>query len=739
MLTLGLLLGHAAPARALTEEEVNKTTERLQTYLYSLQQPDGSWEPTKDAQVGGLTALVTLALLVSGDSPQNPKIAKAIDYMAHIEAGTPLLPGASDQGSLAPKQVTLAKMRGEGTYALGVRCHVWGQLPPEYLSLLEQDGQHLLQFNLNKGDGSFHYGRANGSWDNSTTQYGVMGVWEAAKRGMKVPNEFWDDVAKHYMSCQNPDGGWQYSGTGGNSTYAMTTSGLTGMFIVRQERFGSKTPNIPESVSKSIQRGLDWLDKNYLANPNWYFMYGVERVGLASGRKYFNNQDWYLSGAQLIVSGNVSGPADASFALLFLSRGKQPVWVSKLQLPNQPWEINPHDMQYLSRLISNFRESEQLWQVVPFSSPPEEWLNTPVLYVASDKALDLDTEQKAKIKRYLDLGGMLLATPNRASPEFRNSVLALAKDLYPDLPVKPLPRTDPLFNALYRFDRIPEQVMGVSNGARNLILITGKDWSTEFQGIGFFGNEKTLTQDASVLRMAVNLWTHATDKGTRNLRLVNAAAYSPLTRASGTAVTIGRAFVGKGRVVEPSAWDAGGNAVYRQTGLNVTSLDVDLASIGDSPLPLIQLTGVDPAPLSDAETQAIKTYVGKGGTLLVETVGGIGEFSRQVEEALTKAFDKRPEPMYMMHDPIVTGAGLQGGTDISRVAYRRTLVLTGFGTTPRLSAIYDGKRPTVIFSHEDLTLGLMNFRQTGVRGYSPDAAQRVMGNILLSVYRNARY
>lgn len=623
-------------------------------------------------------------------------------------------------------------MRGDGTYALGIRCHVWAQLPPEYLNLLKQDAQHLLVFNHNAGAGNFHYAKANGSWDNSTTQYGVLGVWEASKRGANIPRDFWVAVAKHFMGCQNPDGGWQYSGTGGGSTHSMTAAGLTGMFIIRQELFGGKNPSIPANVAASIDRGIAWLDKNYTANNNWYYMYGVERVGLASGRKYFNGVDWYQSGAQLIVSQQITDPVNAAFALLFLSRGRQPVWVSKLQLPRQAWEINPHDLQYISRLIGNTFENEQHWQIVPLNSPPEEWLNTPILFVASDKALDLTDDEKARIKRYIDLGGMVVATPNGGSPAFRQSVVDLAKQLYPDLPMQTLPPDHPMLNITFKTRGAANFVRSVSNGARDLILLSSHDWSAEFQGLGLTAEENMFSDGSEILRLSGNLWTLATDRNTRERRLASASEYDPVVRAGGRPLTIGMATVGNTPPVEPATWDACANAIYKQTGLNVSMQPIALVDAAGSTLPLIHLTGTDAREPSEEELKAIQAYADNGGTLLIETVGGKGEFSRSMEARLLK-MGQESTPMVLRSDRILTGVGITGGVDARRAVYRRAMVLTGYGHRPRFMAIYNGQRPAIIFSHEDLSLGLMNYQGAGVMGYTPETSRKLMSNLLLSV------
>src|SRR3954464_14924625 len=87
--------GAQGAARAATPAEVDAAIAKGKQFLYSLQRPEGRWEP--DAQRkgnshhehpkmqgsawGGFTALATYALLASGENPQDPRLAKAIEFL----------------------------------------------------------------------------------------------------------------------------------------------------------------------------------------------------------------------------------------------------------------------------------------------------------------------------------------------------------------------------------------------------------------------------------------------------------------------------------------------------------------------------------------------------------------------------------------------------------------------------------------------------------------------------------
>src|SRR4051812_42278780 len=91
----------AASARAATPEQVEKAIRKGVEHLYQIQSGD-NWDndwKQENGNTGGRTALVAYALLAAGESPQNPKLKSAIDF--------------------------LLKQEPKGVYTLGIRCNVW--------------------------------------------------------------------------------------------------------------------------------------------------------------------------------------------------------------------------------------------------------------------------------------------------------------------------------------------------------------------------------------------------------------------------------------------------------------------------------------------------------------------------------------------------------------------------------------------------------------------------------------
>ncbi len=732
----------------VSQEDVLHHIEELKSLLFDRQDRyTGNWEfrsrpggIRRDIiQAGGETALATQALLVSGESSQNPRLVQSLKYLQELDI--------------------------IGTYAMSMRAHVWAQLPNEYKPLLERDASWLLNAAINDPHGLFDYqaARTSAFIDNSVVQYGVLGLWEASKRGLKIPRRHWEQWAEYFLRTQQPNGSWvataaankAIGGAGSGNIFdtqgigAMTTAGLTTLLIAQQELFRDREYPEPK-ITSAIQKGMDWLDRHFdiesgRSGYNHYYLYGVEQVALASGVRYLNGLDWYQAGADQIIHDKrlrqgveEYDSLKLSFALMFLSRGQFPVWINKLQVPGIAWNNHPNDLHFLSLYLSRQREEELNWQTIGINeADPSQWLVSPVTYLASDAAVTLTPKQEAAIKQYLQMGGLLVTSPDRNSRDFSKSIRALAEKLYPDYEMRPLEEDHPLFGTwhiLEKNERLP--VYGVSNGVRELILLIDSDWGYTLQA------DSASRRDIA-LKLAANLFSYASGKGVLNNRLV-APFDRRVDRPTTRTVKVGRARYNGNWLPEAEAWPIQANYIFNRTGIDVEPTPasgegvLELKDIGDSKLKLIHVTGTQPAALTTPQLDAITAYTQRGGTLLVECVGGKGKFSWYVLDQLAELFDQQAVRL-TSEDAMVSGTGLAGGTDCQRALYRRYSVVT-FGTEPRphLAAFLDKNgRPSVIVSHEDLSLGMLGCRHWDINGYSPETARNLMTNLVIWVSEQA--
>ncbi len=731
-LTVLVCFAHVGVAQALTDEDVEREINKLKLYLYEQQNKQtGGWydgkyhkgpeednQPEKNRNLGGPTAMATLALLVSGESSQDPRLAKAIDYLRGLDM--------------------------YGTYALAVKVHVWSYLPDRYLDNLAADADLLLG-GADPQRSTWRYivyPERSKDWDHSTNQYGILGMWQFAKRGGRINPKFWENAAKTFFDTQNPDGGWSY--TTGNSRQTMACAGLTCLYVVQQEMFRDANQP-PERITKAINDGLKYMDEKFTANPGHggYGRYGIERVALAGGVKYFGNKDWFETVASGIVKGGGKNVVDSSFDLMFLSRGRVPVWVNKIKLREGNWNNRPNDMYFTSRHLSRLGEHEVNWQFVELDRPVFDYLPAPVAWLSSNNDLALTDDEKAGLRKYLDLGGMLIANPE-GSAGFEDSIEKIAQEFYPDAKWVQVDASHPMGNLILKSDaRGNLPVKSLTNGVRDLILLPDRDWGLTLQ------KEEDLTK---VLpgQLMTNIYAMVSDRGNLPNRLVREFPVDSGNRSQHPQVWIAQAKFGpEGKLgnPEPEAWTALANQLGADASLNLRWAPTPLSEIGDGSIEVdgeqktVALLHLAGGPfeadytLTEEEQQAIKSFVAAGGTVLVEGVGGRSEFAENMAKQLTPVFGAAASRINNV-DPIITGSAAAAGKSVSKVNYRRFSVINmEIGTRQRLNAISQDGRAAVIISSEDLSLGALGVRHWGINGYQTESARQILTNIILSAKR----
>jgi len=738
----------AVPAAALTDAEVERKINELKLYLYRLQDKQtGGWydskyhkgpeqdhEPEKNKNLGGPTALATLALLVSGESSQDPRLAKAIDYLRGLDM--------------------------YGTYALSLKVHVWSYLPDRYLDNLASDAKLFLDGIQPNNTFGYYVGyeyydqesslKKSKVYDNSTTQYGGLALWQAAKRGVSISPKFWAGTAEHFFKIQNDDGGWGYAALPEKkqTRLTMTCAGLTCLYIVQQELFRNDNKP-PQRILESINRAMEYLDQEYTASSHahggdGYYRYGVERVALASGVKYLNGQDWFeTTGGHIVKQDEGNSLVNASFDLMFLARGRVPVWVNKIKLKQGNWNNRPNDMYFTSRHLSRLGEHEVNWQFVELDRPVFDYLPAPAAWLSSDNEVELTEAEKAGLKKYLDLGGMLIAN-GEGSAGFEESIQRLAREFYPHAKWVQVDADHPMGNLILNTDtRGDLPVKSLTNGVRDLILIPNRDWGLTLQ------KEEDLTK---VLpgQLMTNLYAMVSGRGNLPNRLVREFPIDSGNRAQPPAVWVAQAKLGPEDTLgnpEPEAWRALANRLGADASLNLRWAEAPLAELGDGTIEVneeqqtvsvLHLAGgafEADYELTEDEKQAIKSFVEAGGTVLVEGVGGRSEFAENIAQQLTPVFGAAASRLTSV-DPVMTGSAGVAGKSVSRVNYRRFSVIhMEIGQRPRLSAINHDGRAAVIVSSEDLSLGALGVRHWGINGYQTESARQILTNIILAAKR----
>ena len=738
-----------AVASAATPQEIDNAITKAKQYLYS-QQRDGDWEWARPQLTdlgggpkteGGISALALWALLEAGEKRTDPRLSKAIDALIEDRNPSP------------------------SVYASGTRTQMLATLPQQdrVQKALQRERALLLRSLHSKADargfyGYAHYGEE--AWDLSISQFGVLGMWSIDEVGFPAPNSYWAIVDRSWRNVQRADGGWSYK-TAGNAaetteTLSMTAAGVATLFLINDFKGGDGKGEDP-----SIVKGIDWIESHFdqMNNPQaptftmGYFLaqtfWGLERVGLASGYKYFGKLDWYDAGADLLIKqqkpdgsweGKTGIIVDTSFALLFLQRGQAPLLVNKMRYTTQgpggkqndaAWNDRPRDIANVTRWLGKQLERDLRWQVMPMDRDVSDWHDAPICYFAGDSALKFTPEQEAKIKQYIEEGGLVVGHADGGSREFIQSFKALGAKLFSIYEFRSLKDDHAIYNSpLFPAAkwRIKPQLSALGNGSRELmILLPDTDPAKIWQARTFKVKPEQSELMADLMIYPVEI-THLPERGETNIVKLQSDAPSDRT------LRVARIEYDGNWDPEPYGWTRL-TAIMRNT--HHVTLDVSAVKLGEGKLTgydLADMTGTSGFDLLPSHQEELKKFVDGGGTLLIDAAGGSTAFGTSAQKMLSRLYGDKAAAL---NNPLPGDAPLysDGPDPMKAWDYRRAVREKGASVIgPKLGGIDvtgDG-RPDVFFSAEDLASGLVGTPTAGIFGYTPATATEMVERILLS-------
>jgi len=224
-------------------------------------------------------------------------------------------------------------------------------------------------------------------------------------------------------------------------------------------------------------------------------------------------------------------------------------------------------------------------------------------------------------------------------------------------------------------------------------------------------------------------------------------------------VRVLRATAGGGAWVEPAAWARLDGLRRRRGDAGLTIEDVALADVRPGDGDLLHVAGVAATAWSDAELSAVRGFAEAGGRVLIETIGGRGDFAGSWVEAW-RAYNDRPVRAWHGATPghALRQAGYgsrwwrgkdQGDTPsdgrestsqtggetvgeaLLAARWRQSTSIDGlYESRPAFEAVHIGDRAGIVISHTDLTLGGLGVRSDEVVGVDPASATRLLDALL---------
>jgi hypothetical protein len=186
--------------------------------------------------------------------------------------------------------------------------------------------------------------------DNSNSQYAALGLRACFDANIKLPEDVLQLGRRWWVESQCPDEsgskvgadavstggnpaakvrGWNYTkpGAEGQGPYPSMTAGAVGASVIFDYMLRHDWKKDPATIA-----GVQWLDKHWSVDTNYYYLYALERAGMLYGTDKIGDHDWYWEGATVIVNDqNPDGSWghrekkeqntwDTCFAILFLKK-----------------------------------------------------------------------------------------------------------------------------------------------------------------------------------------------------------------------------------------------------------------------------------------------------------------------------------------------------------------------------------------------------------------------------------
>ena len=787
LLSILLLIGGAGPASAQGKEEplvlkVKKSIDAGVRYLRNSQLPDGSWDVAiagPEAQEGG-TALAVLALLNSGVPVKDAMVDKGLRYLRSVRE---------------PKR----------TYTRALQTMAFAEAnQKEDQERILNNVKWLIEAGAMDGGKfmghSYTMVRGGQVTDNSNTQYAVLALWSAKQANIPIKREVWEGIREYYLRQQLANEGsfvYPLSNDRTNprdATLTMTTAGLCGLLIAGMELNSGREKLLDDGTAKNCgdyeenkpaAKALSWVSNRFtidMPERVFYNLYGLERAGRLSGLRFFGQFDWYREGSAYLVKiqrgdghWEAKGTFDrypvvsTSFALLFLSKGRTPILITKMVHgdwnPLRPggarddldldWNNDRNDLRHLVDFTSkNMFKVPLAWQTFDLmqaaiprgnnenvtdkevAEVTSEMLQSPIFYLTGHEAPRLRPLEKVLLKKYVENGGFILAEACCGRAEFDRGFKALAAELWPDNPLHYLDEKHMVWNSFYTVKPGgPSKLMGISMGCKVVLMYSPQDLSCRWESNNL---ENGAVREA--FRLGANIIAYATGMEPPRPRLTQtqvAASKDPANPTQRGYFHVGQLKHGGNWQPAPLAMRNLMDHLNKLAGLDVVlktqTLNLDTENLND--YKFIYMHGRDEFKMDPDRLADLRFNLKTGGLLFADACCGREQFDKSFRVFMEQLFPDRKLEEVPLDDILfskeLNGIALTGDS----IKCRTTAGKEPTRMAPALEGIKINNRWVVLYSKYDIGCALERHQSSECLGYDTGSAFKLAGAAALYLLR----
>lgn len=665
------------------------------------------------------------------------------------------------------------QIKPNGTYVRSLRACLWSALlerqisranRTKYQRLLHDDMAWLKNAFIAREekngrilDGQLvlcgHHGydlAGDGMGDNSNGQFAVMGLWSGSVAKAEVSERFWKDIEAHWMGTQVANGGWEYKAGLSETSPSMTVAGCNSLYVVLDRLYaradvpyklfqGARPrPKAREQIARvyeAIARGEQFLRDHPPNAAAWkgYELFGLERLGVASGQAAVGGLDWFKHYVDVAVRTDWGNDViKDSFALVFLVYGQAPILIQKLEHGDtaDQWNYYHRDLHTLIRYFNHTFERLYRWQRIPVDSSLRTMQDAPILYIAGQQALLLPEETLPRIREYIEWGGTLFLHADLAGEEFTRSATEILESLFKDRGYRfaRLPDSHPVYSCFHggadgsQWKSRPP-LLGMSDGSRIIAFLSPMD-------IAGAWHQERLAAHPDLFGILANIRTYCAPPYGELPSCLHEPPPAGAAAPERGVLTIGRLRFDGPWDLHPNVWRRFAPGFRHRTGIELRTIDgVEASASGLRDCDLVHVALHADAPLDAKAVSALEGFAKAGGLILIEAADGQEAGVRAVRRLFDRLAVGRKGALSPRH-PIASGTA-PGGNPLGELR-----------TTLRGRRLSQGREPPPILTQEfagdvalaacpfDLAAGLEAHFIWERAGYLPDSTRAITDNLL---------
>ena len=297
------------------------------------------------ASASGAMALETFALVVAGVDISHPVVAYNFDELSKAIPGQRRMYDVSCWAFALDAAIS-QREQDQMLIDPTIKAAQLLRLARRYRKELEEAARILIDAQNSTGGWRYHH--SSKDVDNSVTQFCALALGVCARRGIPIPANAWEELAKYMVGCQVKTGGeveerveparrvspgteeedepaarggtgvvpsgrevlpdplfgaeqkgpwyargWNYIQPK-KGDWNMSCAGVSSLQVVHHFHGSRLSPELAGKLSDGIRDGVAWICKNYKKWPGFYGAYSLEKVGDLGGIEKFGEHDWHL-------------------------------------------------------------------------------------------------------------------------------------------------------------------------------------------------------------------------------------------------------------------------------------------------------------------------------------------------------------------------------------------------------------------------------------------------------------